>query len=115
MPDDFLDDDPTFLYDEGEQVTLEALRDVATETERLLRARQTAYHRVFSGSGSADDVVAVVRDLARFCRASNSTFRADAREHAQLEGRREVWLRIRDHLDLPFDELMQRYTQGEQA
>lgn len=54
----------------------------------------------------------VLKDLAKFCRANESTFEADARLHAVLEGRREVWLRIQDHLNLTPDELWAKY--GEQ-
>lgn len=112
MTDDFLDDDPTVLYDEGEQVTLE-LKKVANATEQMLRERQVAYQRVFGDPIRSADVAIVLRDLAAFCRAGNSTFHADARLHALLEGRREVWLRIRDHVDLRLDELTAKYTTGE--
>lgn len=112
MPEDFLDDDPTVLYDEGEQVTL-ALQEVANATEQMLRERQVAYARVFGDPARSADVAVVVADLARFCRGSISTFHSDPRVHAALEGRREVWLRIRDHLDLRLDELIAKYTTGE--
>lgn len=49
-------------------------------------------------------------DLARFCRADQSTFHADARVHAVLEGRREVWLRIQEHLRLSDEELFTLYN-----
>ncbi|MBM4071984.1 MAG: hypothetical protein FJ271_24120 [Planctomycetes bacterium] len=42
----------------------------------------------------------VLADLAKFCRAGESTFHPDARVHAVLEGRREVWLRIQKYLRL---------------
>lgn len=112
MSDDFLDDDPTVLYDEGEQVTL-ALREIANATEQMLRERQGAYQRIFGDPARSADAAIVLADLGRFCRANSSAFRADAREHAALEGRREVWLRIRDHVDLRLDELTAKYTTGE--
>lgn len=47
----------------------------------------------------------VLRDLAKFCRAHESTFNTDARAHAVAEGRREVWLRIQKHLRLTDEQL----------
>ena len=51
---------------------------------------------------------AVLADLSRFCRATESTFHPDARIHAVLEGRREVWLRIRAYLDLDDETLLEK-------
>lgn len=110
MDDDYLDDMPPNGYEEGEQVTVTKLKELAGELERTLRDRQAAYQRAFAGRGTAGDVALVMADLARFCRAGHSTFHADARTHALLEGRREVWLRIRDQLDLRLDELIAKYT-----
>jgi hypothetical protein len=42
----------------------------------------------------------VLADLAKFCRANESTFHPDPRIHAVLEGRREVWLRIQKYMRL---------------
>lgn len=47
----------------------------------------------------------VLKDLARFCRAHKSTFHVDPRAHAMMEGRREVWLRIAQHMNMTPDEL----------
>ncbi len=44
-------------------------------------------------------------DLAMFCRADETTFRADPREHALHEGRREVWLRIMRFLEMTPEQL----------
>jgi hypothetical protein len=110
MTDDYLDDMPLNGYEEGEQVTVTKLKELAGELERTLRDRQAAYQRAFAGRGTPGDVALVMADIASFCRAAATTFRADPREHALLEGRREVWLRIRDHLDLRLDELIAKYT-----
>lgn len=56
---------------------------------------------------------AVLRDLAKFCRANATAFDTDARIHAALEGRREVWLRIQQHLNLQPDELAELFGQPE--
>ncbi len=68
-----------------------------------LRSRQLAYQRVFLGHGIDTDIV--LHDLAKFCRAYESTFHKDERFHAVLEGRREVWLRIMEYLKLTPDEI----------
>ena len=75
--------------------------------KRYLGNRRRAYQRVF-GTGNPDAVV-VMQDLARFCRAYQTTVTSDARASAVLEGRREVWLRIQQHLQLDEDTLWQLY------
>jgi hypothetical protein len=47
----------------------------------------------------------VLADLAKFCRAHQSTFHPDTHVAARLDGRREVWLRITQHLNLTTDDL----------
>ncbi|NBN62056.1 Bbp19 family protein [Pannonibacter tanglangensis] len=68
---------------------------------RKLQSRRQAYLSAFAGA-TGDTVL---RDLAKFCRAHESTFHPDARIAAVLEGRREVWLRIQEHLQLTDEEL----------
>lgn len=75
----------------------------------FLRQRKQAYGTAFSGP--AGDIV--LEDLARFCRGNASTFDPNDRVHALLEGRREVWLRIREYLDLSEDELLELKAQGD--
>lgn len=68
----------------------------ATSAQEFVSQRRTEYVRTFiTPAGEL-----VLEDLAKFCRANESTFHPDARVHAVMEGRREVWLRIRAHLDL---------------
>jgi hypothetical protein len=57
---------------------------------------QQAYCTTFMGAAGQ----IVQEDLADFCRANESTFDADPRMHAVLEGRREVWLRIQNTINL---------------
>lgn len=52
---------------------------------------------------------AVMADLAKFCRANESTMDTDPHIHALLEGRREVWLRITKFLNLTDQELWKIY------
>lgn len=76
--------------------------------ENTLFTRQKYYQGVFDKEAPA--VQEVLKDLAKFCRANQSTFDADPRIHAALEGRREVYLRILDHIELSSQELWERIT-----
>lgn len=79
----------------------------AVDTLRgILTQRKRAYLQSFSGVAGK----AVLADLAIFCRANETCFHPDARASAALEGRREVWLRIREHLDLTEEELIELHT-----
>lgn len=75
--------------------------------KEFLRSRTLAYRRLFLGHGTDTDVV--LADLARFCRASESTFHADRRLSDVLIGRREVFLRISHYLQLTDDQLWSLY------
>ena len=68
--------------------------------------RRHAYRATFKGPLAE----VVLKDLSRFCRAHESTFHADPRAHAVAEGRREVWLRIQNHLQLSPDQLWELYS-----
>lgn len=54
-----------------------------------------------------------MRDLAKFCRANDTTFHSDPRLHAVLEGRREVFLRIIKHLKLDSEQFLNAYGKVE--
>lgn len=69
----------------------------------LLRSRKRAYEEVFNKESV--DVQIVLKDLAKFCRATEPTFHMDARAHALAEGRREVWLHINKYVNVPLDDL----------
>lgn len=75
--------------------------------KRFVFARKHAYQLVFDKDNQA--AKQVLKDLVRFCRANKTTFHADPRAHAVLEGRREVWLRIQQHLQLAPEELFKLY------
>jgi len=74
-----------------------------SDAKEFLRGRAAAYKRIFAPENA--DAVAVIKDLAKFCRALESTFHPDPRIAAQLDGRREVFLRIQQHLQLNTDQL----------
>jgi len=75
------------------------------ETLEFLRERKAAYQTAFGAAGAER----VLEDLKRFCRAEDSCFHADARIHAVLEGRREVYLRIQHHLNLMPEQLAELF------
>lgn len=77
------------------------------KAKQYLFARQTAYRAVFPMD--APQVEKVLKDLAAFCRANQTTFNPDPRANAVLEGRREVWLRIQHHLKLTQEQIWNLY------
>jgi hypothetical protein len=54
----------------------------------------------------------VLEDLARFCRATETTFNPNERAHCVAEGRREVWLRIQKNLNLTDEQLWALHGAG---
>lgn len=74
-----------------------------------LATRRMNYVRTFDGYPPR----MVLADLARFCRANASTFHADEAVRNQLVGRREVWLRIQQHIRLNDQELWQLFAEGD--
>lgn len=76
--------------------------------ERELFDRQRAYLDVFNLESQT--AILVLEDIAKFCRANESTFDTDPRIHALMEGRKEVWLRIQEHLQLTSPKLWALYT-----
>jgi len=89
---------------------LEFLENVKEKIKAVLGVRQADYLTVFNLE--SPQVQNVLRDLARFCRAHDTTFHQDQRIHALMEGRREVWLRIQEHLNLDSDKLWELYGEG---
>lgn len=66
------------------------------KVRQALGARAYAYRKTFSGPLAET----VLKDLALFCRAHDSTFHDNERVAAKFDGRREVWLRIQEQLRL---------------
>lgn len=71
----------------------------------FMRVRKRAYQLVFASPAGQE----VMADFKKFCRGDRTCFHPDARMHAALEGRREVWQRIQDHLELSPEDLAVRY------
>ncbi len=80
-------------------------KEVIEKTLSFLGFRQQSFRNTFNPESKFS--VEVLKDLAKFCRANDTTFHPDPRTHALLEGRREVWLRIQNHLNLTTEELYQ--------
>lgn len=83
------------------------MNDVLLKAREFLAGRAGAYRRLFNLENR--DADAVLTDLAKFCRASESTAHADPHVAARLDGRREVFLRIQQHLHLDDDTLWRLY------
>jgi len=79
--------------------------EAVEQAKRWLFKRQYAYRATFKGP-LAEEVLA---DLAVFCRASQSTFHDNERVQSKLDGRREVFLRITEHLNLKPEDLWKLY------
>ena len=75
--------------------------------KQLLSARAKSYQRIFLAHGTDTDVV--LSDLAKFCRAHESTFHLEHTMSDRLDGRREVWLRLQHFLQLTDDALWSIY------
>lgn len=87
------------------------MNEAIQRARQFLFGRKGAYYRVFKSTGF--DGEAVLMDLAKFCRAHTSTAHPDPHVAARLDGRREVWLRIQQHLHLD-DESLWRLIHGAQ-
>ena len=77
----------------------------------FLGRRRTAYIRTFMCPPGQE----VLQDLAKFCRATESTFHADPRVEGRLDGRREVWLRNQRHLNMTNEQLNALHAPAVQA
>lgn len=88
----------------------QAQEERVAEAQQVLRNRREAYIRFFGGTGREGDRTVVMSDLRKFCRGGQTAWADDARLHALLTGRQEVYQRIQDHLELSFDEMWERYS-----
>lgn len=78
------------------------------DTLNYLGLRKKSYQSIFGPAGAAGSEA--IKDLAKFCRANETCVVPDSdRLTCVLEGRREVWLRIQQHLNLQPEELAAVY------
>jgi hypothetical protein len=104
LPDSIDPDAPRPVM--GERMGQLAQRAADALLARMNLRRAAAYRAVFLGEDGEPEYHAerVLADLRRFCRGDETTYRPDAREHALLEGRREVFLRIVKMLGMTSEE-----------
>jgi len=93
----------------------ETVEKQVTEAQAVLRTRREAYVRVFSDKPIAGDAAIVLADLKRFCRGNQTPWDADARYHALLTGRFEVYNRVSQHTTMGFDDLWVLYSGSEES
>jgi hypothetical protein len=87
---------------------------VLDDTISFLRGRKRAYQLTFQLGQPAN--VIVLEDLAKFCRAAESCVIPGDRDRSLvLEGRREVFLRITQHMHLQPEQLYMLYTSAPSA
>ena len=78
-------------------------RTLVDRARGFLRSRRNAYRRLFDLE--SQDAQIVLADLDRCCRATQTTVTPDDRASLVLEGRREVWLRLQQHLQMDEESL----------
>lgn len=77
------------------------------EMLQILDDRKRAYQLTFGTPAG----LTVLADLSVFCRARETCVVPGDRDRTYvLEGRRETFLRIQEHLELTPEELVERYT-----
>ena len=75
--------------------------------KRAVQKRQHAYKATFKGALAQE----VLEDLMHFCRANETCVVPGDRDATLiLEGRREVFLRIQEHLNLSPEQMWDLYT-----
>lgn len=77
------------------------------KAQQYLASRAKAYQRVYLGTGI--DGLIVLEDMAKFCKAHETTFHLDPRVSNILQGRHEFWLRVQQHLKLTDEQLWKMY------
>lgn len=86
-------------------MSLISIKEAVELTLEALGLRSRAYFRVFRSPDGAE----VLKDLAKFCRANHTTSHDTPTGMATLEGRRQVFLRIIEHLQKTPEELYEIY------
>jgi hypothetical protein len=85
---------------------VQELIERASRALKFIRTRKIDYQLCFTSPAGR----AVLYDLAKFCRANESCLHPDPVVHAALGGRREVWLRIQQHLALTPTQLLEIFS-----
>lgn len=82
-----------------------AVAEAWERVAQLIWGRRRDYRQAFG----TPEGMRVLADLGRVCRAHETTWDADPREHARAEGRREVFLWIARHVKLTDEEYWNLY------
>lgn len=82
--------------------------NIVDRTLAFLTQRKRAYQLAFKSPAGQE----VLADLYKFCRAQETTFHPDARVSDALVGRRDVWLRIANHLNMTPEQLFEVSNRG---
>lgn len=81
---------------------------ILNQLRKLAVLRSRSYKRLFSPGGVfSRDAEIVLADLRDQGFANKTTFHADPYEHGRRAGRREIWLRIMQHLNLDEERVQQ--------
>lgn len=121
MVDDFIEGAYGDPFDPASADRMEEQNASSTELEdnavvQMIARRRRAYTAVFTeGNRSQEDIDYVLCDLMWFCRVTAPSFDAKDGIHADTlakmkEGRREVFMRVRDFSRLDTDTLLAKYT-----
>lgn len=85
------------------------MKELAKKARRFLMRRRHVYTLTFRSIPGEE----VLADLSRFCHANKTTAHPNRDLSLILQGRREVWLRIANHLHMTPDELYRVFEEGE--
>lgn len=75
------------------------------EAMSFFSLKKRHFQLVFNKEQPSDMIV--LSDIAKFCRAAETTFHTDPQIQANLNGRREVWLHISKYLNLSVEQIVQ--------
>ncbi len=78
--------------------------EAAQAMKRLLQRKEWAYRNIFQGDkGDLHEASKIaLADLRTFCNGTKSSFSTDALEMARMEGRREVFTRVTNFLNVDY-------------
>lgn len=80
------------------------MEDANKAMKRVLQRKEWAYRNIFQGDkGDLHEASKVaLADMRTFCNGTKSNFSTDALEMARMEGRREVFTRVMNFLNVDY-------------
>ena len=85
------------------------MSELIEKARRFLMRRRHNYRLTFLSPPGQE----VLADLSKYCFANKSTAQPNRDLSLILQGRREVWLRIANHMNMSPDDLWRLYHEGE--